>query len=201
MVCGPQYCSNKPKNSDVIGQSSISMNLLTESAFWFKDLGIHWTDNSLLFRIQNSKILIASVCQENCMLPTSTIRTFDWLSRPKPFDSGITENWPKSYETVLHSNALSMSRPESSLLLSERSVTNLCFVVKNTVKNIMWTADIRMKWRCDHRGFDYDLSNRKLSLKNVFGASSGFERMASALALQCSTNHSQLRRSHLHFIR
>ena len=32
------------------------------------------------------------------------------------------------------------------------------------------------------------LSNYKLSLKNVFGASTGFEPVASALALQCSTN-------------
>ena len=56
--------------------------------------------------------------------------------------------------------------------------------------NIMWTADIQMKWRCDHRSCDCDLSNRKLSPKNVSGASTGFngEPMASALALQCSTN-------------
>ena len=27
--------------------------------------------------------------------------------------------------------------------------------------NIMWTADIQMKWRCDHRTWDCDLSNRK----------------------------------------
>ena len=44
-----------------------------------------------------------------------------------------------------------------------------------------------MKWRCDHRSCDC-LSNRKLSPKNVFGASTGFEPVASALALQCSTN-------------
>ena len=54
--------------------------------------------------------------------------------------------------------------------------------------NIMWTADIRIKWRCDHRSCHCDLSNRKVSLENVFGASTGFEPMASALALQCSTN-------------
>ena len=35
----------------------------------------------------------------------------------------------------------------------------------------MWTADIRMKWRCDHRSCDCDLSNRKVSPKNIFGAS------------------------------
>ena len=45
-----------------------------------------------------------------------------------------------------------------------------------------------MKWRCDHRSYDCELSNRKLSPKNVFGASRGFEPMASALTLQCSTN-------------
>ena len=45
----------------------------------------------------------------------------------------------------------------------------------------MWTADIRMKWRCDHRSCDCDLRNRKLSPKC-------FLCIASALALQCSTN-------------
>ena len=54
--------------------------------------------------------------------------------------------------------------------------------------NIMWTVDIQMKWRCDHRSCDYDLSNRKLSAKDVFGASTGFDPRASAFALQCSTN-------------
>ena len=42
--------------------------------------------------------------------------------------------------------------------------------------------------RCDHRGCDCDLSNRKVSPKNVFGASTGFEPIASALALQCNYN-------------
>ena len=45
----------------------------------------------------------------------------------------------------------------------------------------------KMKWRCDHRSCDCDLSNRKLSPQKVFGASMGFEAMVSALALQCST--------------
>ena len=49
--------------------------------------------------------------------------------------------------------------------------------------NVMWTADIWMKWRCDHRGCDC-----KVTKKNVFGASTGFEPIASVLALQCSTN-------------
>ena len=53
---------------------------------------------------------------------------------------------------------------------------------------IMWTADMRMKRRCDHRSCNYDLSNRKLSPKNVFVASTRFEPMASALALQCPIN-------------
>ena len=47
---------------------------------------------------------------------------------------------------------------------------------------------MRMKWRCDHRSSDCDLSNRKLSPKNVFGASTGFEPVASASVLQCSTD-------------
>ena len=38
-----------------------------------------------------------------------------------------------------------------------------------------------MKWRCDHRSCDCNLGNSKVSLKNVFGASTGFEPMASAL--------------------
>ena len=53
--------------------------------------------------------------------------------------------------------------------------------------NIMWTADIQMKWRYNHRSCDCDWSNRKLSPKTVFGASRGFEPMASVLALQYST--------------
>lgn len=88
MVCGPQYCSNKPKNSDVICQSSISMNLLTESAFWFKDLGIHWTDNSMLFRVQNSKIqsLLGMSHHKNCHPFSNLIRYFCWdLSLRNPF--------------------------------------------------------------------------------------------------------------------
>ena len=39
--------------------------------------------------------------------------------------------------------------------------------------NIMWTADTRMKLRSDHRSCDCDLSNRTVSPKNVFGASTG----------------------------
>ena len=31
--------------------------------------------------------------------------------------------------------------------------------------NIMWTADIRMKWRSDHHSWDSDLSNRNVSPK------------------------------------
>ena len=54
---------------------------------------------------------------------------------------------------------------------------------------IMWTADIQMKWRCDHRSCDCDLSNRKLSPKSVFGASTGFEPVASALALCVCSSH------------
>ena len=49
--------------------------------------------------------------------------------------------------------------------------------------NIMWTADIRMKWRCDHHSCDCDWSNRKANPKNVFGASTGFEPMVSVAVL------------------
>ena len=35
--------------------------------------------------------------------------------------------------------------------------------------NILWTANIQMKWRCDHRSGGCDSSNCKLSPKNVFG--------------------------------
>ena len=45
------------------------------------------------------------------------------------------------------------------------------------------------KWGCDHHSCDCDLINRKVSPKNVFGASTGFEPMAFALALQCPTNY------------
>ena len=34
--------------------------------------------------------------------------------------------------------------------------------------SIMWAANIQMKWRCDHRCCDYNLSTRKLSPKIVF---------------------------------
>ena len=60
--------------------------------------------------------------------------------------------------------------------------------------NIMWTADIRMKWRCDHRSCNCDLSNRKVSAKNVFGASTGLEPMATAMIT--SFFHSHVRSSH-----
>jgi len=39
--------------------------------------------------------------------------------------------------------------------------------------NIMRTADIRMKWRSDHRSCDCDLSNRKVSPKNVLHGFNG----------------------------
>ena len=55
-----------------------------------------------------------------------------------------------------------------------------------------------MKWRGDHRSYGCDLSNRKVSPKNVFGASTGFEPMPSALALQCFTNRA-MKTHTLHF--
>ena len=39
--------------------------------------------------------------------------------------------------------------------------------------NIMWTADIRMKWRSDHRSCDCDLSNRKVSQRMGLHSSVG----------------------------
>ena len=52
-----------------------------------------------------------------------------------------------------------------------------------TQNEMMWTAGIQMKWVCDHR------SEPQLKPeKKDFGASTRFEPVASALALQCSTN-------------
>ena len=45
-----------------------------------------------------------------------------------------------------------------------------------------------MKWRFDHRSYDRNLSNCKFKPEKNFRASTGYEPMASALALQCSTN-------------
>ena len=53
---------------------------------------------------------------------------------------------------------------------------------------MMWTAEIQMKWRFDHRSYNRNLSNCKFKPEKNFWASTGFEPMASALALQCSTN-------------
>ena len=39
--------------------------------------------------------------------------------------------------------------------------------------NVKWTADIQMKWRCDHRSCDCDLSNRKLSQRMGLNSSVG----------------------------
>ena len=52
----------------------------------------------------------------------------------------------------------------------------------------MWTAEIQMKWSFDHRSYNRNLSNCKFKPEKNFWASTGFEPMASALALQCSTN-------------
>ena len=46
---------------------------------------------------------------------------------------------------------------------------------------------LTMKWRNDHRSCDCDLRNRNVSPKNVFGASTGFEPTASALAMKTHT--------------
>ena len=55
--------------------------------------------------------------------------------------------------------------------------------------DVKWTAGIRMKLRCDHRSCDLNLYTiANFRPKNTFRASTGFKRMASALALRCSTN-------------
>ena len=53
---------------------------------------------------------------------------------------------------------------------------------------MMWTAGIQMKWVCDHRSESQFKQLRKSPEKKDFGASTGFESVASALALQCSTS-------------
>ena len=54
---------------------------------------------------------------------------------------------------------------------------------------LIWTAGIQMKWRCDHRSCNRNLSNCKFWSEKIVRASTGFQpAMISALALQCSTN-------------
>ena len=45
-----------------------------------------------------------------------------------------------------------------------------------------------LKWRCDHRSCNRNPRNSELSPKNRFPGLTGFEPVASAFALQCSTN-------------
>ena len=65
-----------------------------------------------------------------------------------------------------------------------------------------------MKWRSDHRSCECDLSNHKVTPKNVFGASMGLQRdpveapkTFFGLTLRLLKSQSQLRWSLLHFIR
>ena len=53
---------------------------------------------------------------------------------------------------------------------------------------MMWTAGIQMKWVCDHCSESQFKQLRKSPKKEIFGASMGFEPVASALALHCSTS-------------
>ena len=53
---------------------------------------------------------------------------------------------------------------------------------------MMWTAGIQMNWVCDHRSERQFKQLRKSPKKRVFGASTGFEPVASVLALQCCTS-------------
>ena len=58
----------------------------------------------------------------------------------------------------------------------------------NILQNeMMWTAGIQMKWICDHRS-ESQFKQLQNSPKKFFGAPTGFEPVASALALQCSTS-------------
>ena len=57
-----------------------------------------------------------------------------------------------------------------------------------TQNEMMWTAGIQMKWICDHRSESQFKQLRNSPKKRFFGASTGFEPVASALALQCSTS-------------
>ena len=59
----------------------------------------------------------------------------------------------------------------------------------STLNEMMWTAGIQMKWVCDHRSESQFKQLQKSPKKRKdFGASTGFEPMASVLALQCSTS-------------
>ena len=57
-----------------------------------------------------------------------------------------------------------------------------------TQNEMMWTAGIQMNWVCDHRSESQFKQLRKRPKKKDLGASTGFEPVASALALQCSTS-------------
>ena len=54
-------------------------------------------------------------------------------------------------------------------------------------KEMMWTAGIQMKWVCDHRSESQFKQLRESPKKRISGFK-GFEPVASALALQCSTS-------------
>ena len=52
---------------------------------------------------------------------------------------------------------------------------------------MIWTAEIQIfKWRYDRPSGNCNLSNCKFTPPKKFATSTGFEPMASALALQCS---------------
>ena len=60
-----------------------------------------------------------------------------------------------------------------------------------TWNKVNWTAGIPMKLRCDHRSCNRNLTN-DFSPKTIFRTSTEFKPMASALALQCSTDQKPL---------
>ena len=80
---------------------------------------------------------------------------------------------------------------EDSYVGSRPILIGFIVPVRGSMKhmNIMWTADIWMKWRCD-RSCDCNLSNRKVALETFF-----------RLTLQLLKSQSQPQWSYLHFIR
>ena len=73
---------------------------------------------------------------------------------------------------------------ESSRDLMLGQGPNVCFEMR-----LIWTARIQMKSKCDHHSCTCNFSNCNfLSPKKNSRASTGFEPMASGLALKCSNN-------------
>ena len=102
--------------------------------------------------------------------------------------------FPNLRSLIIHATLCSASSPGAPAPLEEGEKTGSRELNgKGTNKvfsqnEMMWTAGIQMKWVCDHRSESQFKQLRKSPKKRDFGASTGFEPMASALALQCSTS-------------